>query len=165
MEALREWAAALCAAAVLCAASGMTAPEEKNGRGIKTIFAAVILCTVVLPLTNLNVCGIISLPDAEKYTPDSRLCSAFEQQTASAVSSAVRELAADCLAPFGVEAEDISVTADISSDGCISIGRIAVAAEAGSGISAREITDALYGRLGLDAEVIMTEEDKWDSAQ
>ena len=79
MDAIREWAIALCTSAVLCAAAGMIAPEEKNSRGMKIILASVMLCAVVLPLTKLTECNADFVRSAEEYLPDSRLCTAVEQ--------------------------------------------------------------------------------------
>ena len=162
MEALREWAVALCGAAVLCAGAGIIAPDEKQNRRLRMILASVMLCAVVLPLARLTACDVRYDIADEPFRPDSRLCSAIEQQTASAVSGAVQELVSDCLEDLSVEAEDISVVMDISEDGCISIGQVAVRAAETGGRSASEIEDVLYSRLGLKAEVTTSEEEKWN---
>ncbi|MBE6759970.1 MAG: hypothetical protein E7554_07770 [Ruminococcaceae bacterium] len=166
MDGLREWAIALCAAAVLCAAAEMIAPSDKNGKGIRVIAAGVMLCAVILPLSRMDCSGFRDITlGAEAFEPDTRLCAAIEQQTADAVSGTVESLVSDCLRRLGVEWEDISVVMDISEDGCISIGQITVRTAAGQTVSQEETESELYSRLGLSAEVITAEESQWNSLQ
>lgn len=158
MEAVREWAVALCAAAVLCAGAQIITPDEKKGKWMRIVFASVMLCAMVLPLARISGCRLSYDSNISDYSPDRRLCEAIEEQTASAVSSTVCRLVEDCLLGYDVEAEDISVSMDISDDGCISIGQITVRTAYPAGKSPEDIADYLYSRLGLKAEVITVEE-------
>ncbi len=158
MDALREWAVALCAAAVLCAAAGIIAPEEKSGKGLRIILASVMLCAVVIPLGRMTGCEFRYDSHDAEYVPDKRLCETIEQQTADAVSGRVEELISGCLDELSVEAEDIAVDMDISDDGCISIGQVTITVTEPYAADAVSIADALYCRLGLKAEVITPEE-------
>jgi len=157
MDAVREWAIALCAAAVLCAAAGMISPGQRSGKGMRVLTAAVMLCAVVLPLARMDVCSADNYRIDGEFCPDSRLCAAVERQTADAMSRAVCELVGAQLEQMGVEAEDIEAVMDISDDGCITIGKVRVIAARQDNIDSAVITDTLFSRLGLKAEVIIAE--------
>ena len=158
MGAVREWATALCAAAVLCAGAEIIAPDEKKSKGMRIILASVMLCALILPLAHITDSGFSCGGSSDVYVPDRRLCTLFEDQTAAAAGDAVRNLAADCLKDYGVSAEEISVNMDISDDGCISIGQITVRTGSECVKSADGISEFIFSRLGLKAEVIIGEE-------
>ncbi len=158
METVREWGIALCAAAVLCAAGGMIAPDGKQAKYLKTIMSAVVLCVILSPVSMLSDCSRrLESAYAAPVLADSELSGLIEEQTATAMSDAVSRLVRSELEGMNICPENISVSVDISPTGSISIGQVEVVlgrAEAGR---AAEVSRRLYDRLGLNAAVTTEE--------
>lgn len=159
MDAVREWAVSLCAAAVLCAAAGMLAPEDKQGKCFRTVLSAVMLCLMISPLSRIKECS--GSTDGYTAVPEqtgSELFELVERQTADAMSASVSNLVGHELDELGVSAREIYVVMDISQDGCISIGQVTVALDGSDADRAGEVRSRLYAQLGLDAEITVMEE-------
>ena len=159
MDGIREWAAALCAAAVLCAAFGMVTPEGKQGKCFRLVLSILVLCLIVSPLSELKGCT----KSAENFftqpaSAESELMSLVESQTVSAISDSVSRLVADELEELGITAQEICVGMDITEDGCISIGQVVIVAAHKDSLAAGTIIDRIYNRLGLTAQVRTAEE-------
>lgn len=159
MEAVREWAVTICAAAVLCAAVSGLAPESRLTKGLGIVLAAVMLSALA---SLAAAVGDIKI-DTEKlsmhfFAEESELNDLVERQTADAVEDAVRRLIARRLESNGISAEDIRVETDISDDGCISIGQVTVITAGTDEAHRRETAELLSDMLGINAEVAVSEE-------
>lgn len=155
MEGIREWAAAICGTAVLCAAVSMLSPDSRQGKGLKMVLSVFFICVLLSPLSSLKGCrdeleDFVSPPSSA----DSSLLTLIEEQTAEAMERSVRELVAWQLADMDVQIEEIAVEMDISGDGCISIGQVVVVAGDADGGRLDEIERRLYERLGLNAKAV-----------
>lgn len=156
MAEIKEVALMVCGGAVLCAVVGMTVSGEKYEKVIKLVLAAVMLCVIISPLTQINGC------DAEKIAPGSAasdtgggLKQRVEEQTKRAVTETVSGLIRDTLENNGIEALKIEISMDTSDSGSISIGQVVVTV--GDKKSAALAGDLLRSRLGMTAEIISGE--------
>lgn len=158
MDSLKDWAIALCAAAVMCAAAEMIVPCEKQNRAMKMLISTIMLCLLVKPLTDLCSCSFdasdIYSPD---YEPNRRLCATVETQTADAVTDSIKTLIGGVAEDEECSVKDISISVNILDDGCISIGQITVVLAAEHAGNVGHLKGELFSRLGLDAEVITEE--------
>ena len=155
MDGVREWAAAICAAAVLCGGAGMLAPEGKQAKSLKMILSVVFMCVLLSPLGSLSSCrsGLGDIASPTSYA-ESGLLDLVEEQTAGAMSGSVETLVSDQLEMLGFTAEEITVDMDISGDGCISIGQVVVTVNGADDAALAVISERLYDRLGLNAKVV-----------
>jgi len=160
MQSALEWAAALCAGVVMCAAFGIIRPGGKQSAAFRMVTSAAMLCILISPLSELGGCAVrvkdfISAPSE----PDNRLCRTVEEQTSRAMKEAVEGIVTRCAEEIGLAAGEISVMMDISEDGCISIGQVTVVLAEGTESDAAALRDRLDREYGLSAEVNIMEVD------
>ncbi len=160
MEALKEWAAALCGAVVLCCAANLIAPEGKNRKMMQAVLSLVMLCVLISPLRTINSCRTdFSALEKQVTEPGERLLDTVEQQTCDRIEMSLNDLVESELYSMDIIPEKISVDTDISPDGCISIGQVTVTVRSSSADQCGRIKDILKQRLGLDAETLISEDE------
>ena len=159
MGAAREWASALCAAVIMCAAVNMISPGEKRVRCFRMVLSAVMLCLLVSPLSGISSCRYrMDRLESEPPWTDSGLLELVEEQTSQAMSRSVCGLVRAELEEMGIAAEEITAHMDISPDGCITIGQVRVSSGSIDEDRRAEIISRLYERLGMDVELICAED-------
>lgn len=162
MEWLKEWALALCAAAVMCAVFEMMSSSGKNSKAFRLVTASVMLCVIISPLSRMGSCmnDFDSFIAAPAETGE-RLCSAIEEQTRRAMTGAVEQIVRQCAGSLGVELEEISVGMDISGDGCITIGQVTAVIAGTDRKTADRLENDLESVYGIQSEVLTAEERAW----
>ncbi len=161
MDGLKEWATALCAAAVLCCGAGLALPSGKHRKMMQTVLSLVMLSVLLAPAASLKGCRSDVERQLGKITSrDSRLLETVENQTSVLIESGLERLVRDELSRMNIFPQEIIVSTDINSQGCISIGHITVVTDNAGIARKNEIVQALKNCLGLDADVV-AQEDVW----
>jgi len=160
MEMLKEWAAALCGAVVLCCGANLIVPDGKNSKMMKMVLSLVMLCVLVSPIRTINSCRT-DFFDIEKQVtePGEQLLDTVEQQTCDKIKTSINDLIKSELYAEDIIPEKIFIDMDISPDGCISIGQVAVTVKSSLADQCGRIKDILKHRLGLDAETLISEDE------
>ena len=153
MDAVKGWAAALCAVAIGCTLLQMLAPKGGMGKIFRMITAAFFLCCLVSPLLNLKSLlklDLESLPtEIQSEMPENRLNEQVERQ----ISAAVQRLTETTLEGYGLSAEKIVTEMDTSEDGSIYIKRIILYLDKQNMAQSLTIRQLLEQRLGLEVDV------------
>ena len=159
MDAVKEWAVAVCAAAVLSAAVGMLTNGGSSAKSMRFLLSVVMLCLLIEPLGSIKECADnVNLIISGPVEDNNRLLNAVEDQTVSYMSRSVSELIDSELDAMGVYAQKIQVNMDISEDGCITIGQVVITVNEEDHARADELSTRIYDRLGLNARFIVPEE-------
>lgn len=158
MDAVGEWAAAVCAAAVFCAAINIAAPKGAFEKAMKIALAAFALCVLLVPVAGLSECKkTLSDVYVEEYERDGDFERLVLEQSADIAGGSVKRLVERELELMGIASYSVEVITDIEADGSISIGQTTVTAER-NGATAYEIRSRLSEKLGIEAEVKLLED-------
>ena len=158
MEAVKGWAAALCAAAIGCTVLQLLAPKGGMGKIFRMITAAFFLCCLVSPLLNLRsllTLNLDSLPvDIQSEMLENRVNEQIERQ----ISETVQQLTESTLEGYDLSAEKIVTEMDTSEDGSIYIKRITLYLDKQNITQSLVIRQLLEQRLGLEVDVAAADE-------
>ena len=131
MDAVKGWAAALCAVAIGCTLLQMLAPKGGMGKIFRMITAAFFLCCLVSPLLNLKSLLKLDLESLPTEIQSEMLENRLNEQVERQISAAVQRLTETTLEGYGLSAEKIVTEMDTSEDGSIYIKRIILYLEIG----------------------------------
>ena len=159
MTDMRAWAAAVCLAALACAALRLLTPKNGLGRLFQLTMAAFFLCCMLSPLLSLYR---LSLPDLAML-PDStasellqeRVRAQLEQQT----QTALQETCDAALAAYGLSAKKVTATMDTDENGGIYITDITVLLDKQQAVNRVAIRQVLNRRLETDVTIQVEGED------
>ena len=156
MDGVKEWAAALCVAAIGCALLQMLAPKEGMGRLFRILIAAFFLCCLVTPL--LSICKISSL--TVDWLPDEvqseMLQEEVNNQLEEQINAALMRVAKEKLAAYDIQVEKIAAITDTSETGSIYIERVVLYLDEknqANSITARQVMEQ---ELGLTVDIKTT---------
>ncbi|MCI8554467.1 MAG: hypothetical protein HFJ80_05925 [Clostridiales bacterium] len=153
MEAVREWAVGLCAAAVVCTILQMLGPKEGMGRIFRILTVAFFICCLTSPLLKLKSLGELSLPRIESSGSSERLQDQVEAQLSRQIDLALKQVADDTLKNYGIAAAKITAQTDTSEDGGIYITRITLYLDKQNIQKAIAAKQVMEQRLGTDVYV------------
>ena len=155
MDIIRDWALAVCAAAVLGAAMKILAPAGKYEKLMRLSVSALTVLVLVSPLARLDELRIELDTSAAGYNDTGeQLADKVEKQTAALMESAARSLIEAELAGIGADGCAVEILMDISEAGGISIGRVTVRMSDSCGATAAQIETRLRDALGIEAEAV-----------
>ncbi len=156
MDALRGWAIAVCAAAVLCTLLSRLFPETSLGRQGRLLLPCLFLLAVFAPLPNLT----IALPEmSEQSVEDTQALRArMRQQTVATVNETLLAMANQALKSYGVQAKKVVAEIDITEDGSINMGQITVYIDKETLNMAAAVRQVVERRLGTAVVIAEWEE-------
>lgn len=153
MDAVKGWAAALCAVAIGCTVLQMLAPKGGMGKIFRMITAAFFLCCLVSPLMNLKSLTKLNLDSLPAEIRSELLENRVNEQVERQISAAVEQMAASTLKGYNLSAEKIVTEMDTSEDGSIYIKRIILYLDKQNLAQSLTIRQLLEQRLGLEVDV------------
>lgn len=155
---IRQWAAALCAAAIGCTILKALAPKGGAGRLFHMMIAAFCLCCMVSPLLSLRSLSLSDLPDVSSASPDSALSQRVEEQMADQMEAAVMSLCQRYLKNYNVTVEKVAVHTDTSADGRIYISHVTLYLDKQNAAGAWTARQLMEQQLGVTVEVEIQDE-------
>ncbi len=156
MEALRGWALAVCAAAVLCTLLHRLFPENALGQQGRMLLPCLFLLAVFAPLPGVT----LSFPEVQtQASVDTQALRArMQQQTAATVNSTLLSMANQALSSYGVQAKKVVADINIDEDGRINMGQITVYIDNETLNMAAAVRQVVEHRLGTSVMIAEWEE-------
>lgn len=156
LEALRGWAIAVCAAAVLCTILHRLFPENALGRQGRMLLPCLFLLAVFAPLPGVEV----TIPEVQTQTAADMqtLQARMRQQTAATVNGTLLAMANQALKSYGVQAKKVVADINIAEDGSIGIGQITVYIDEQALDMATAVRQVVEHRLGTSVVIAEWEE-------
>lgn len=151
MEAIKDWALAVCVAAVAGSLAHLAVPAGSTQKVYKITISMFFLCCMLSPILTGLPDGAFSpefsQPETEYRTE--ALSSAMEQQIQTSFESSVRQLVQQELGAIGVQAEEIFINVNTDAQGGILITEMAVHLNAQHQSRAAEIETVIAEKIGL----------------
>ena len=157
MDAVKAWAAGLCAVSMGCVLLKMLAPKGGMGKLIHLIIAAFFVCCFAAPLMKLTALEEWELPELSSSTQAQALEQIVTQQLERQIDTALGETARTVLSNYGIEMTKISAQTDTSEDGGIYITRITLYLDKQNISQAAAAKQVMEQRLGMEVFV-----EEWD---
>lgn len=170
MEAVRQWAFAVCAAMVACGLARMVLPKA----GMEKIFRATVsvffLCCLLMPVAvRFDKPGFAFEQSANEdiQRRADRLSDLVWQQADAAAGRDVTELVEEKLAQMGIKYREITINMNIngqreqstaSGSGPEGGGRVNILLDAARENDREQIQEALERQLGLEVQITCAEE-------
>lgn len=158
MDGFRQWAMAVCTAAVVGALLQMLFPDSGLGRQGRLVLPCLFLCVLLSPVTRgLND---VKLPDftAEKPLDSGGLAVRMQQQMVVQVNQKLEEMLRQSFDKFGWEVKKVVTDMDIREDGSIDMGQITVYVDEATARRAVQVGQVAEKRLGMPVTVAAWEE-------
>ncbi len=156
MEALRGWAIAVCAAAVLCTVLHRLFPETSLGQQGRLLLPCLFLLAVFAPLPGVTV----SVPEVQTQAAEDTqaLQARIQQQTVATVNKTLLAMANQALDSYGVQVKKVVADMDIAEDGRINMGQITVYIDKETLNMAAAVRQVVEHRLGTSVVIAEWEE-------
>lgn len=158
MEGFRQWAVAVCTAAVVCSLLQMLFPENALGRQGRFVLPCVFLCVLLSPLSK-GVFGV-KLPDftQEKPLDSGDLSARVQQQMVEQVNRQLEEMLRQSFEKYGWDVKKVVTDMDIAEDGSIEMGQITVYVDEAAARRSLAVGQVAEKRLGMSVTVAVWEE-------
>ncbi len=153
---IKQWAIALCAAAIGCTILKSLAPKNGTGRLFHLMIAAFFLCCMAAPLLSLRSLSLSDLPAVDYEEPDSALSERVEEQMIRQMETTVKGLCDRFLKNYDVTVEKVTVHTDTSADGRIYISHVTLFLDkqnVGKSLTVRQIMEQQLG-VTVDVETL-----------
>ena len=152
LNAIRIWAAAVCAAAVAASVAQLAAPEGKIQKALRLFF----VCCVMAPFAqglSLSVGNFETGIDVQEQTAES-LSQEVLRQTADGFGSNVRQIIEEALSAKQIFPEEISVSVHVGENDDIYINSIAIWLEKDTLSNTEEILRIVSEKTGVIPEIL-----------
>ena len=158
MDGLRQWAVAVCAAAVVCTLLRHVFPDNRLGEQGRMLLPCLFLCVLLSPISGLS--SGVKLPDftEENTLNTEELTARMRQQMTAQVNNTLLQMVNQALEGYGWSAEKVVTDMDIAEDGSINIGRITLYVDERTARSATAVGQVAEKRLGYPVEVAVWQE-------
>lgn len=146
---LKNWALALCTAAIFGAVMNMLLPEGSEKRIFKTVLCVFLLCSMLSPLMSLNFSDIeesLYIDEHENGDITEDLLALSAKQTEKALEDKAKAV----LEEKDIDFDNIFAQVNISEDGSINISRFVITADEAD---AEKIRSTVYEHTGLLPEI------------
>lgn len=153
MDGIRAWSAAVCLAALGCAAIQLLVRDSGVGRVFRLVATTFFLCCMLLPLMKLGSLTQLDVADLPDAVVSELLADTVTKQLERQVQDTVSTLTAEVLAERGVTAEKIEVTTDISEEGGIYIQHVTITVDKQTVPIAKVAGEVLAKQLQASVEV------------
>ena len=156
LNAIRIWAAAVCAAAVAASVAQLAAPEGKIQKALRCVIGLFFVCCVMAPFAqglSLSVGNFETGIDVQEQTAES-LSQEVLRQTADGFGSNVRQIIEEVLSAKQIFPEEISVSVHVGEDDDIYINSIAIWLEKDTLSNTEEILRIVSEKTGVIPEIL-----------
>lgn len=157
MDGLRQWAVAVCAAAVVCTLLKCLFPDNQLGQQGRMVLPCLFLCVLLSPIS--GTFSSVKLPDfTEGTAADSdQMTARMRQQMVAQVNATLLQMVNQSLDGYGWSAKKVVANMDIAEDGSISMGQITLYVDETVARSATAVKQVAEKRLGASVEVAIWE--------
>ena len=157
MDSLRQWAVAVCAAAVVCTLLRQLFPENRLGEQGRMLLPCLFLCVLLSPISM----GLtdVKLPDftAENTVNTEEITARMREQMTQQVNDTLLRMVNQSLDSYGWSAKKVVADMDIADDGSIRMGQITLYVDEEVARSATAVGQVAEKRLGMPVEVAVWE--------
>jgi len=158
MEGFRQWALAVCTAAVVCSLLQLLFPDNALGRQGKFVLPCVFLCVLLTPLFNGDLS--VKFPN---FTPETTvdsgdLTARMHQQMVAQVNDQLKQMLCQSFEKYGWEVKKVVADMDIREDGSIHMRQITVYVDEMVARRATQVGQVAEKRLGMPVVVAAWEE-------
>lgn len=158
MDSLKQWAVAVCAAAVVCTLLRHLFPDSPLGQQGRMLLPCLFLCVLLSPIP--KVFQSVKLPDftSENAANATDLTARMRQQVAAQVNDTLLQMVNQSLSGYGWSAKKVVADMDIGEDGSISMGQITLYVDEDTIRRATAVRQVAEKRLGTAVRVARWEE-------
>lgn len=158
MEGLRQWAVAVCAAAVVCTLLRHLFPESRLGQQGRMLLPCLFLCVLLTPISGGS--SSVKLPDftAAESTDSAGLAAQMHGQITNRVNETLLKMVNQSLSGYGWSAKKVVADMDIGEDGSIQMGQITLYVDEKVARRAAAVRQVAEKRLGTAVEVAVWQE-------
>lgn len=157
MESVRQWALALCIAAIACTIFQILAPKSGNGRLFRMMIAAFFLCCMLSPLRQWSDLPLPNIETEAFSSSESTLSAQVEEQLKQQAEATVASLCRRYLKNYDLTVEKVSVTTDTLENGDIYISCVTLYLDKQNASGAHTARQLMEQQLGIPVEVITQE--------
>ena len=158
MDSLRQWAVAVCAAAVVCTLLRQFFPENRLGEQGRMLLPCLFLCVLLSPIS----AGLsdVKLPDftAENTVDTEEITARMREQMTQQVNDTLLRMVNQSLDSYGWSAKKVVADMDIADDGSIRMGQITLYVDEEVARRATAVRQVAEKRLGATVEVAVWQE-------
>ena len=158
MDSLRQWAVAVCAAAVVCTLLRQFFPENRLGEQGRMLLPCLFLCVLLSPIS----VGLtdVKLPDftAENTVNTEEITARMREQMTRQVNDTLLRMVNQSLDGYGWSAKKVVADMDIAEDGSIRMGQITLYVDEEVARRATAVRQVAEKRLGATVEVAVWQE-------
>jgi stage III sporulation protein AF len=153
MNAVKEWSAVICMAALIAAMLQNLVPSGSMQRMVKFVIGVFIICVLIVPLKKITPIIQLDIDEDTNSTNNSRLKGTVENQYSSAVKESITNLVITELNSLNIKCKNVNVIMDTNEDKRISINKVVVNLAKGYGSECKKAQNHLEKVLGLKTEV------------
>ena len=153
MDGIRQWAVAVCAAAVVCTLLRRLFPENALGQQGRMLLPCLFLCVFLSPI--FKGFSDVKLPDftAENTVNSEQITARMRQQVVAQVNDTLLQMVNQALEGYGWSAKKVVADMDIAEDGSIVMGQITLYVDEDVARSTAAVKQIAEKRLGTTVEV------------
>ena len=153
MDGVRQWAVAVCSAAVLCTVLRQLFPDNRLGDQGRMLLPCLFLCVLLSPISSLS--SNVKLPDfTQEIAADSAdLKARMRHQLTAQVNDTLLRMVNQSLDGYGWSAKKVVADMDIAEDGSIRMGQITLYVDEAVARRATAVKQVAEKRLGTAVEV------------
>lgn len=157
MDGLRQWAVAVCAAAVVCTLLRQIFPQDRMGEQGRMLLVCLFLGVLLSPLP--QALRGVKLPNFTQQTPtpSEDMTARMRQQMTAQVNDTLLRMVNQALDGYGWSAKKVVADMDIAQDGSISMGQITLYVDEEVARRATAVQQVAEKRLGTAVEVAVWE--------
>ena len=153
MNAVKEWSAVICMAALIAAMLQNLVPSGSMQRMVKFVIGVFIICVLIVPLKKITPIIQLDIDEDTNSTNNSRLKGTVENQYSSAVKESITNLVITELNSLNIKCKNVNVIMDTNEDKRISINKVVVNLAKGYDSECKKAENHLEKVLGLKTEV------------
>lgn len=155
MNGIKLWSAAVCMAALGCAAVRLLATKAGSGKMFRLMTSTFFVCALLLPMSELCVSFSPNMDLLPSAVVDDLLEERVTEQLSEQVRETVTSLVTATLKEYGVTAEKITVITDISPNGAIYMKQVTVCVDKQNAAQVAMVREVLQAQL--QTEVVIKE--------
>lgn len=157
MNAVREWSAAICLAALVATLLQSLVPNGSMERMVRFVIGAFMICALIVPITKIAPQIGTKLQTDAPGRANSQFEGTVDKQISEAAQESIKNLVFTELNNIGVKCKNVRVFMDTNEDGSISINKVVVILAKGYNSDCEKASAHLKKVLGLKMEVIADE--------
>lgn len=153
MNAVKEWAAAICVTVLAAALLQYLVPSGSMEKMIKFIIGAFVICALIQPISQIVPKINFDVPESGQTQSDLQLKDTVDSQISAAAQNSISNLVTAELNQMNIKCENVNAIMDTHEDGRISINKVVVTLEKGYDSKCKAASEHLEKVLGLKTEV------------